>query len=477
MEGVWEAMPEITLNEIIGDSGLRQSGGFLREEFHPRLMGALAARVYRQMTDNSATAAAFLNAQEMLIRQVPWKVKPKDKTDDHRQWADFAESCREDMEQTWDSLISEIMTMAPYGWAFFELIFKVRRGDDPPVSNAEDRPFFVSKYDDGMVGIQNLAPRAQESLSRWAFDSRGRPIGMYQYREFPTIEEVLIPFTKGALFRTHSRKNNPEGRSQLRAGVRSDYFISRIEEIEAIGIERDLAGLPKVEVPVEVMEERGEKYQEAVDVATGLRRGEYEGLVVVTEKDTEGNPTGWKTSLMSTGGQRQIDTVRVISRHQINFLIAVLYETALLGMKDHGSFALADTKTGLFAMALGAILRAIKDVLNEQVMPKLMRINNVPRELWPVFTHGDIEKADLTHLANFIAQLAPLGAITVDDSLRNYLREHADLPPEDGTGDPVAQVESAQAETEEEPPVAIRLRDRAGKLRTIKKKKKKRRAA
>lgn len=51
------------------------------------------------------------------------------------------------------------------------------------------------------------------------------------------------------LFRTESVKDNPEGRSILRNAYRSWYFKRRIQEIEAIGIERDLAGLPVIHAP------------------------------------------------------------------------------------------------------------------------------------------------------------------------------------------------------------------------------------
>ena len=58
-----------------------------------------------------------------------------------------------------------------------------------------------------------------------------------------------IPMSKALLFRTKSRKNNPEGRSILRNAYRSWYFKRRIQEIEGIGIERDLAGLPVMHGP------------------------------------------------------------------------------------------------------------------------------------------------------------------------------------------------------------------------------------
>jgi hypothetical protein len=47
----------------------------------------------------------------------------------------------------------------------------------------------------------------------------------------------------------HVQRNNPEGRSMLRTAYRSWRNKKRIEEIEGVGIERDLAGLPIARIP------------------------------------------------------------------------------------------------------------------------------------------------------------------------------------------------------------------------------------
>jgi hypothetical protein len=60
---------------------------------------------------------------------------------------------------------------------------------------------------------------------------------------------VFIPIEKMLLFRTTVQRNNPEGRSMLRTAYRPWRNKKRIEEIEGVGIERDLAGLPMARIP------------------------------------------------------------------------------------------------------------------------------------------------------------------------------------------------------------------------------------
>ena len=60
------------------------------------------------------------------------------------------------------------------------------------------------------------------------------------------FEELL---ERALHFVTKSRKNNPEGHSILRGSYRAWYFKRRIQEIEGIGLERDLAGFPVLTAP------------------------------------------------------------------------------------------------------------------------------------------------------------------------------------------------------------------------------------
>ena len=85
----------------------------------------------------------------------------------------------------------------------------------------------------------------QGYICPWEYDDSDNLIGMTQQPP-PDYGLFTIPMSKAMLFRTESVKDNPEGRSILRNAYRSWYFKRRIQEIEAIGIERDLAGLPVI---------------------------------------------------------------------------------------------------------------------------------------------------------------------------------------------------------------------------------------
>lgn len=226
----------MTNNKEIGRIGQRRYGGNIYEEFLYELRGKRGIEIYREMSENDDIIGAILFSIEMLVRQCNWNVQPGGDTAKDKEAAEFVESCMNDMQDTWIDTISEILSFLTYGWSFHEIVYKRRMGNTKDTRTK-------SKFNDGLIGWKKLPIRAQETLYQWEYDNEDNLLGMTQMPP-PDFGTFTIPMEKALLFRTKSRKNNPEGRSILRNAYRSWYFKRRIQEIEGIGIERDLAGLP-----------------------------------------------------------------------------------------------------------------------------------------------------------------------------------------------------------------------------------------
>ena len=403
-----------------GRIGQKRLDGHFYEEFLPELSGTRGIRVYREMEQNDDTIGAIMFALKMLIRQVKWHVEPGGDSVKDREAAEFVETCMGDMQSTWTDTISEILSFLPYGWSFHEIVYKRRMGKkaDRKVS---------SKYSDYLIGWQKLPPRAQDTLYKWEYDDKDNLLGMTQQPP-PGYELLTIPISKAMLFRTESLKDNPEGRSILRNAYRDWYFKRRIQEIEAIGVERDLAGLPVIHAPEDVDiwdREDGEMvalYEALVAMVKNIRRNEYEGLVL---------PAGYEAELLSTGGTRQFDTNTIINRYDTKMAQTVLADFIMLGHEKVGSFALSSDKTDLFSVALGAFLDIICETFNNQGIPALIDINGSHFdgiEDYPRLAHGDIDKRDITKLATFLKDMVGVGILIPDEKLEDYVRETANLP-------------------------------------------------
>ena len=404
----------------IGRIGQRRYGGNIYEEFLHELRGKRGIEVYREMSENDDVVGAILFAIEMLVRQCAWNVEPGGTTAKDREAAEFVESCMNDMQDTWTDTISEILSFITYGWSFHEIVYKRRMG------NTKDQRT-KSKYTDGLIGWKKLPIRAQETLYQWEYDNEDNLLGMTQMPP-PDFGICTIPIEKALLFRTKSRKNNPEGRSILRNAYRSWYFKRRIQEIEGIGIERDLAGLPVIYGP-EGLDLWDTTIQSNVDALSGLetmvrniRRDEMEGVVL---------PAGYKLELLSSGGTRQFDTNAIINRYDTRIAMTVLADFIFLGHDQTGSWALSSDKTELFAVAIGAFLDIICETFNSQGIPALIDINGqhfAGITEYPKMTHGDIEDEDITKIAAFIKDMTGIGVLVPDDGLEDYIRQAGHLP-------------------------------------------------
>lgn len=404
----------------IGRIGQKRYGGTFYEEFLRELRGKKGIETYREMAENDDTIGAILFAVEMLIRQASWNVEPGGDTPKDKEAAEFVEQCMHDMQDTWTDTISEILSFLTYGWSFHEIVYKRRMGK---TRDQKTR----SKYNDGLVGWRKLPIRAQETLYQWEYDDEDNLIAMTQLPP-PNYGLITIPMDKAMLFRTKSRKGNPEGRSILRNAYRSWYFKRRIQEYEGIGIERDLAGLPVFTAPEDIAI-WDEDDPDMVKLRTGMeamvqkiRVDELAGIV---------KPHGFEFELLNSGGSKQFDTNAIIQRYDTGMAMTVLADFIFLGHQQVGSFALSSDKTELFSMAIGAYLDIICETFNSQGIPQLIDVNGSHFDGitdYPKLAHGDIENADIQKLASYIKDMTGVGILVPDDGLEDYVREAAGLP-------------------------------------------------
>lgn len=449
-------MPDTTLNQELGTSGLNRFSGIVNEEFLPALQGQKATKVWTEMSDNDPIVGALLFAMDKLMRGITYSVEPFDDTEPAAAEAKFLEECMNDMSMTWADVISEIVSMFPHGWSMLEIVYKKRNGPnvnndidkaaplkasttsgkqiDAPNQSGEDveaTDEASSKFNDGRIGWRKMPIRAQETRERWQFDKNGGIRGMWQRGVDGT--PVYIPIQKALLFRTSSHKNNPEGRSILRNAYRPWFFMKRIQEIEAVGIDRDLAGLPQMWVDpkyfdVNASEEQKQALKEWKDVVTKLRRDELEGLVLPALYDDGGHPL-FKLELLSSGGGRSLDIGGTLQRYAQHIAMTVLADWLMLGHEGVGSFALSSDKTNLFAIALGAWNDSIVAIFNDYAVPRLFALNGKDLTKLPKIKATRIENPDLTAIGSFLSALTAAGAqLFPNDELLKRLFALANLP-------------------------------------------------
>ena len=403
-------LSEGAAKSILGVAGDNTRTGQIRaDEFIPELRGKNAIRKYREMRDNDSTIGAVMYAAEQVLRDVKLKVEPANDTEEAKREADFVESIFDDMDHSLDDHIAESLSSLSYGFAWFEVVYKRRVG---PTKRS---PKKNSKYTDGRLGVRKIACRAPWTISRFDVeDKSGDVLGIYQDVGYGSGKHY-IPTTKSLYYRTTVLNGDPSGRSILRNAYSSYVYLNNLQSIEAIAVERELAGIPIARIPSEYLSSDASAAQSGFvgNLQQILRDVKFneQGYIITpsdTYPDKDGSPTNIRLvdiELMSSNGNRNVDIDPIVRRYQHDIARSVLSEFLMLGGGNNGSYALSKSKTDLFLRALESYIQAIVDVLNKQLVERLWQLNGLNYDLMPCIKAGDVAPHDLREIAAFLRNL------------------------------------------------------------------------
>jgi hypothetical protein len=265
------------------------------------------------------------------------------------------------------------------------------------------------------MGVRKIAIRAPWTISRFDVDQQtGDVKGIYQDGSGYNNSNY-IPTRKSLYYRTTTINGDPAGRSILRNAYTSYEYVNNLQSIEAIAVERELAGIPVARIPAEYLSGDATAAQSGFvnNLQSILRDVKFneQGYIILpsdTYPDKDGAPTNQKlvdVELMSSSGSRNIDIDPIVRRYQHDIARSVLSEFLMLGGGNTGSYALSKSKTDLFLRALESYIQAIVDVLNKQLVERLWELNGLNYDMMPTIVAGDVAPHDLREIAAFLRNL------------------------------------------------------------------------
>lgn len=421
----------------LGASGLRHSRGYVQEEYQRDLQGSRGAKVFDEMSRSDPIAGAALEAITKLVLRTSARADPDAASSrEDQESAELVWSALNDCENQWTVILERALSSLTYGWAWHEEVYKIRSGESvtpppgtPPERQAAWARLHRSTFNDGRIGWASLAHRAPTSLTRWDLDDGGRVQGMYQSAA-PTYREILIPREKSAHFVVGAGDANPEGRSILRRAYRPWFLRKRIEEFEAIGIERQGPGLPVFRVPSGWLAKGAADADKAMlatisELGGKIRRNQVDSLVIPLMYDRDGREL-FKFGFEAASTSRVIDTDKSIARYAQWTAMAMLADFILLGHDGSGSRALGGVKAEVFFTACEAVLRMIADELNAHSIPRLLALNGMKGRCKLVF--GDVDRPNLNEIGGYIQATANAGTLYADDEIGRWTRKLAGMP-------------------------------------------------
>lgn len=402
----------------IGTVGLSELNGEISESIRKELMWPACINTYRKMYSDPLIYAAIQNMTNMIAK-VNWYVEAPDNADSQMlKKTEFIKQCMGDMEHSWDGFIRNVLTMVIYGFQVTEKCFRRRNTRNG------------SKYSDNLIGWRKLAPRSQRTIKKWKFSEDGRELlGVFQdlsmvqgnrynllkqSKEY-TTDGILIERERFLLFNYNGRNGNPEGESPLAQCWQPWKFKTILEEQEAIGIARDLNGLPFMTIPAQYMSkdaspEDKEVYEYCQKIISRLQSNEQGGIILPSVFDERGNPL-FKIELLGTKGNKQFDTDKSIKRYDDKILTALFSDILKLGQQTHGSFSLAGAKTNIVAVNIEARLREIAEVINQDLIKDTFRRNGWTDTDLPKVCFEDLDEEDLDMFSKMVQRISAVNML------------------------------------------------------------------
>lgn len=434
------------LTEMGSTGSLYQHGFFSDDEVSRDLKWPYCLEKYKEM-ESDALIGGILFAFNQFIRSSKWTVEPyngNDRPQDAEEKAEFVKQCLSDMAKPWNEVITDILSFLPYGHSVHEVVYKKRLG--PNQSDKKLR----SKYSDGLFGWRKMPVRSQETIEEFKVDSDGDLTGVVQ-NDLLRQTKVTIPADRLLLFRTSTYKDDPRGKSILRSAYRAYYFRKNIEMIEAIGIERNLAGLPVIHVPGELFDgtpENENRRKQFDMMGRNLKKNDQAYVLLPSDiYGTGENGSGEKQysiELLQGSGSSNTNQNQTIERWDRRIAQSMLADFLLTGGQSVGSYSLASTKYDAFKTAIESYLDVIKEQINTKAIPELFKLNGFDSSKCPTLEHSGITEETLESLGSFLKNVN--GLITPDENLEDMIRSRLNInksPSDNSHPDPINEARNS----------------------------------
>ncbi len=421
-----------TLNRIRakstqGVTGTQHFGGYIvDQEKNAKLSGVQRYTTYSEILANVSIVSAgcryFLN----LVTKPEWQVQPANDTPAAKEKAKQVKNIMNDMATPWRRIIRRAAMYRFYGYSVQEWTAKMT--------------------DDNIIGFTDIAPRPQVTIERWEINKNGTIGGVYQ-RDPNSGKEVFIPREKLVYVVDDSLNDSPEGLGLFRHLVEPAKRLQRYEELEGVGFETDLRGVPigrgpfaellKMETDATITKAQRIAIEKPLrDFIENHIRGKKTGIVmdssVYETADETGKPSNqkmWDVELMKAGITSQEAIALAIQRITTECARVIGVEGLLLGGQGRGSLALSRDKSHNFYLIVDSTLSELVDTFQKDIIDTLWILNGWDDKLKPKLKTDAVQFRDIETISRALRDMALAGApIDPNDEVIPKFRDLLGVP-------------------------------------------------
>lgn len=439
----------------IGGSGTSVMGGYVETfEKDPRLAGSNRYKTIHDMVINTSIVAAGTRQFLNLLAKPKWSVEPKKEngsdtaTAEAQELADFVDEVLNDCVTSWYRVVRKAGLYLFQGFGIQEWTAKRR--------------------DDGKIGFQDIESRPWQTIERWDVDAQGTVMGVIQR---PAMGDICyIPREKILYLVDDTLTDSPEGIGIFRHCVPDANTLARYKELEMMGFERDMRGIPVGKAPMAKLKEmvsNGQIKEEDYDAALApLRKfvqmqakGKATGIIM--DSDVYDGMTGdgeqptaqakWGIELLTGTPGSSPELNLAVDRLTASLARLIGIEGILLGSGSGGSFALSKDKSSNLYLNVQSCLGCVVEAVNRDLIGALWTLNGFDDALKPKCKTEEVAFKDIEQIVATLTGMAQAGAVLApDDPAINEVRHIVGLPdaiPYDPTAaaiDTQSQADAAQ---------------------------------
>lgn len=423
--GVAEAKP----TDTVGTSGTAVFGGYVvSSEKRADLVGQRKYITFGEDILNVPIIGAAVRYFVALACRAGWTVEPvkigtADPTPEAIKAAELVDHAINHMASPWRSVVQRMVMHRYLGFAICEWTAK---------RNA-----------DGSIGLADVEVRPQFTIERWDVDASGTVLGVWQ-RSPQTSQQYYIPRSKFMYLADQTLTDSPEGVGLMRHVVEQARKLRRLEQLEGIGYETDLRGVPVVSAPFRKMQDDvaanvpGAQARLA-DVTAGIDsfaehhvRGaasclKLDSMPYQNPDRTLSNVPQFKAELLKGTGTASGDVNTAIVRLIHDIARVLGGEHLLLGADGKGSLALSKNKAEALALQVDGANGAVADCARNDLGRPIVMLNGMDPDLAPTFKPDATQYRDVEQLASVFRDMAT-AAFQPDDPIINWMRDLVNAP-------------------------------------------------
>lgn len=432
-----------------GVHGFTITGGYLdEEEINAKLRGTEKYKTYSNLIANVSIVGASVRYFVNLVARAKWTFEPSD-SDSSGKFAELTEKAlTDDPATSFHRIVRRSSMYRMYGFGFQE--WTMRRDEE-----------------EGHWTYADIEPRPQKTIERWDVDETGSVQGVFQ-RDPNTAADLYLPRNKLVYIVDDTLSDSPDGMGIFRHLVQPGTQLSRFEQLEGMGFETDLRGMPLARAPLAELEKLVEngtlKRQQVDEILSGLKKfvqnhikTPNQGLLLdsmtyqtVDERGTPSAIPKWDVQLITGGSTTQEAVAKAIDRKSREIARLLGTESIMLGDSKLGSHALSRDKTQNLWLVVDGALLEIGESYDADLIDPLFKVNGWPIEMKPTIKHESVQFKDVAEITAALRDMATAGGtLAPDDPVLQEVRSLLGLesqvvpfvPPDDGSlmgggGDP-----------------------------------------